>query len=56
MNAFQKSLDNYLTSNDREFGDIDPCEDGHTWGAVMVDSSGAYKLCDHCDNELNVTQ
>jgi hypothetical protein len=54
MDAFKRSLDNYLTSNDREFGDCNPCEDGHEWGEVMEDSSGKYKLCNHCDNELNV--
>jgi hypothetical protein len=54
MDAFKRSLDNYLTSNDREFGDCNPCEDGHEWGEVMEDSSGKYKLCNHCDNELNM--
>jgi hypothetical protein len=55
MDAFKRSLDNYLTSNDREFGDVNPCVDGHEWGGVMVDSNGAYKLCHNCDTELNVT-
>lgn len=56
MDSFKRSLDNYLTSNDREFGDCNPCGDGHEWGEVMVDSAGAYRLCCHCDNELNVTE
>lgn len=55
MDSFKRSLDNYLTSNDREFGDVNPCVDGHEWGDVMVDSAGAYRLCCHCDNELSVT-
>lgn len=54
MDAFKRSLDNYLTSNDREFGDCNHCVDGHEWGEIMVDSSGAYRLCCHCDNELNL--
>jgi hypothetical protein len=50
MNQFQKSLDNYLTSNDHE-REYDLCLDGHEWSALMADSNGAYKMCNVCDKE-----
>lgn len=48
MNAFQRSLDNYLMGNDYE-REYDLCLDGHEWSGIMVDSDGAYKLCLVCD-------
>lgn len=50
MNAFQKSLDNYLTSNDRE-REYDLCLDGHEWSGIMVDKNGLYKMCLVCPSE-----
>ena len=50
MNAFQRSLDNYLMGNDYE-REYDLCLDGHEWSAVMADSAGAYKMCLVCDEE-----
>jgi hypothetical protein len=50
MNAFQKSLDNYLMGNDYE-REYDLCLDGHEWSGIMADSNGTYKMCLVCDSE-----
>ena len=50
MNAFQRSLDNYLMGNDYE-REYDLCIDGHEWSGLMSDDAGVYKMCLVCDSE-----
>jgi len=47
MNAFQKSLDNYIMG-DKEW--YSPCEDGHDW-KYEADTAGQFRMCIVCEHE-----
>jgi hypothetical protein len=51
MDAFKRSLDNYLTRDPREaYGE---CEDGHAW-TVKYDDKGRYQVCEICEDEQDL--
>lgn len=51
MDAFKRSLDNYLTRDTRE--DMSACEDGCAW-EIKYDSSGRYRVCTVCEEEQDL--
>jgi hypothetical protein len=51
MDAFKRSLDNYITRDTREsFGE---CEDGHAF-IVKYDEKGRYRVCEVCEEEQDL--
>ncbi len=51
MDAFKRSLDNYLTRDTRDM--LSECEDGCTW-IVKYDTSGRYRICEVCKDEQDL--
>jgi hypothetical protein len=51
MDAFKRSIDNYLTRDTREI--MGECEDGHAW-TLKYDANGRYRICEVCEEEQDL--